>query len=82
MPEFLNCGGSEVPSKELLIPEDRLLSTRFSGIFPVRVPLRDLQLVHLGLVYPGTVPYPLDDRLSAVPVHQIPQLLARHWPEE
>ena len=46
----------------------------------MRVALEDLRLEHLWVVYPGDLPYPLDERLSVVPVHQLPGLMESEWP--
>ena len=40
----------------------------------MRVALNDLELEHLWVVYPGHEAYPLDDRLSVLPVADIPAL--------
>ena len=40
----------------------------------MRVAMKDLDLEHLWVVYPGATPYALDDRISVVPVTDIPQL--------
>lgn len=40
----------------------------------MRVALEDLELEHLFVVYPGDVAYPLDERISALPVTAIPGL--------
>ena len=40
----------------------------------MRVALDDLELEHLFVVYPGDVAYPLDERISALPVTAIPGL--------
>ena len=42
----------------------------------MRVALDDLELEHLFVVYPGDVAYPLDERISALPVTAIPGLPA------
>ena len=42
----------------------------------MRVALDDLELEHLFVVYPGDVAYPLDERISALPVTAIPRLPA------
>ena len=38
----------------------------------MRAALNDLELEHLWVVYPGTEAYPLDDRISVLPVADIP----------
>ena len=40
----------------------------------MRVALEDLELEHLFVVYPGDEAYPLDDRISVLPVTDIPAL--------
>ena len=40
----------------------------------MRVALNDLELEHLWVVYPGNEAYPLDDRISVLPVADIPTL--------
>ena len=40
----------------------------------MRVALHDLELAHLFVVYPGDEAYPLDDRISVLPVADIPAL--------
>ena len=40
----------------------------------MRVALNDLELEHLWVVYPGKQAYPLDDRISVLPVADIPAL--------
>ena len=40
----------------------------------MRVALNDLELEHLWVVYPGKEAYPLDDRISVLPVADIPAL--------
>ena len=40
----------------------------------MRVALNDLELEHLWVVYPGHEAYPLDDRISVLPVADIPTL--------
>ena len=40
----------------------------------MRVALHDLELEHLWVVYPGKQAYPLDDRMSVLPVADIPAL--------
>lgn len=42
----------------------------------MRVALEDLGLTHLWVVYPGEEAYPLDDRISALPVSQAGDLAA------
>ena len=42
----------------------------------MRVALNDLELEHLWVVYPGDEAYPLDDRISVLPITDI-QALAR-----
>ena len=44
----------------------------------MRVALNDLELEHLWVVYPGNEAYPLDDRISVLPVADIPAL-AERW---
>lgn len=46
----------------------------------MRAALEDLRLEHLWVVSPGDAPYTLDERLSVVPVHQLPQLIDSDWP--
>ena len=40
----------------------------------MRVALDDLALEHLWVVYPGIEAYPLDERISVLPVADIPEL--------
>ncbi len=40
----------------------------------MRVALDDLELEHLFVVYPGDEAYPLDDRISVLPIESIPAL--------
>ena len=40
----------------------------------MRTVLRDLGLKHLWVVYPGDQAYPLDERISALPIHDVPDL--------
>ena len=40
----------------------------------MRVALNDLELAHLWVVYPGDEAYPLDDRISVLPVAGVPEL--------
>ena len=40
----------------------------------MRVSLNDLELAHLWVVYPGDEGYPLDERISVLPVADIPDL--------
>ena len=40
----------------------------------MRVSLNDLELAHLWVVYPGDEAYPLDDRISVLPVAGVPEL--------
>ena len=40
----------------------------------MRVALNDLELEHLWVVYPGDEAYPLDDRISVLPIAGIPEL--------
>ena len=40
----------------------------------MRAALEDLELEHLFVVYPGDVAYPLDERISTLPVAAIPGL--------
>lgn len=42
----------------------------------VRVALEDLRLSHLWIVYPGEEPYPLDDRISVLPISQAGEVAA------
>ncbi len=42
----------------------------------MRVAMQDLRLAHLWVVHPGTERYPLDDRITALPVTGIPDLAA------
>ncbi len=46
----------------------------------MRVALEDLRLEHLWVVYPGDQPYVLDERLSLIPVHQLPEHMDSPWP--
>ena len=48
----------------------------------MRVAMKDLDLEHLWVVYPGTTPYALDDRISVLPVAAIPQLAETLGKEE
>ena len=41
----------------------------------MRVAVHDLELEHLWVVYPGHEAYPLDDRISVLPVADIPALV-------
>jgi hypothetical protein len=43
----------------------------------MRMALADLGLEHLWIVYPGSEEYALDERISAIPLTQIPALSAR-----
>ena len=47
----------------------------------MRVAMQDLRLEHLWVIYPGNTPYPLDERLSVAPIHQLPELMDSDWPE-
>ena len=47
----------------------------------MRVALKDLNLEHLWVVYPGDTPYPLDHRLSVTPIHGLPELIGNALPE-
>ena len=38
--------------------------------------LADLGLEHLWVIYPGEARYPLAERITALPVREIPQLVA------
>ena len=40
----------------------------------MRVALNDLELAHLWVVYPGDEAYPLDDRISVLPITGVPEL--------
>ena len=40
----------------------------------MRVALNDLELEHLWVVYPGDEAYPLDDRISVLPIAGVPEL--------
>ena len=40
----------------------------------MRVSLNDLELAHLWVVYPGDEAYPLDDRISVLPIAGVPEL--------
>ena len=40
----------------------------------MRTALDDLDLTHLWIIYPGDEAYPLDDRISVLPIAQIPAL--------
>ena len=42
----------------------------------MRVALEDLGLSHLWIVYPGEEAYPLDDRISVLPVSQVGEVAA------
>jgi len=42
----------------------------------MRVAIADLGLDRLWIVYPGDEAYPLDDRISAIPVSGVPDLAA------
>ena len=42
----------------------------------MRVAVSDLGLDHLWIVYPGDEAYPLDDRISVLPVRDVPDLPA------
>ena len=42
----------------------------------MRVALQDLSLEHLWVVYPGQTEYPLDERITVIPVDAIPRLAA------
>lgn len=42
----------------------------------MRVALQDLGLDQLWVVYPGREPYPLDEKVSVVPLHQVEQALS------
>ena len=41
----------------------------------MRVALNDLDLDHLRVVYPGDEAYPLDERISVLPIAEIPALM-------
>ena len=41
---------------------------------PMHTTLADLHLDHLWVVYPGSVRYPLADRISALPLREIDRL--------
>lgn len=43
----------------------------------IRVALHDLELEHLWIVYPGSTQYDLDERISVIPLQQVPDLCAR-----
>lgn len=43
----------------------------------MRIALADLALEHLWVVYPGSEAYELDDRLSVIPLQDVPRLPAR-----
>ncbi len=43
----------------------------------MRIALDDLQLDHLWIIYPGEHHYPIDERLTAWPLQQIPDLAAK-----
>ena len=47
----------------------------------MRAAMKDLDLDHLWVVYPGTVPYALDGKISVLPVTDIPQL-AGAWEKD
>ena len=40
----------------------------------MHVVLDDLGLTHLWVIYPGDLEYPLSDRITALPLKQIPDL--------
>ena len=37
----------------------------------MRVALEDLKLEHIAVVYPGTIRYPLEERVTAVPLQDL-----------
>jgi hypothetical protein len=37
--------------------------------------LSDLALEHLYVIYPGDTDYPLDDKISAIPLNALPDVL-------
>ena len=43
----------------------------------MRVAMEDLSLEHLSVVYPGREAYRLDEKISVLPIGQIPVLRAR-----
>ena len=43
----------------------------------MRSALADLRLDHLWVIYPGQRPYELDERISVLPVGDVPTLAAR-----
>lgn len=40
----------------------------------MKIALKDLTLEHLWVLYPGTKPFPMDDRIGAWPLEQLPLL--------
>ena len=45
-----------------------------SGGRSMHVAIQDLSLVHLWVVYPGHEEYPLDDKISVIPIASVPHL--------
>ena len=43
----------------------------------MRTALADLRLNHLWVLYPGEESYPIDERITALPVTQVPELARR-----
>jgi len=37
----------------------------------MRVALEDLKLEHIAVIYPGTIRYPLEERVTAVPLQDL-----------
>jgi hypothetical protein len=42
--------------------------------------IRDLELEHLAIVYPGTKAFPLGDRASALPLRTLSERIPEFWP--
>ena len=40
----------------------------------MQIALEDLRLEHLWVVYPGTLRFPLADRITALPLREVPEL--------
>ena len=40
----------------------------------MRVAMRDLRLKHLWVIYPGDETYALDERITALPIQDVPDL--------
>lgn len=43
----------------------------------MRAAIDDLRLDHVFVIYPGVEPYPLDERISVLPVSSLPELPQR-----